>query len=148
MNRIREAAEPLPAPSAPPGPAVPRTATAAAVIEASGFPLITPTLVRFRLKGGRIIAKVSRSDVAAAFLAPPPERVVRRLLEAGEVTEAEVRSAAARPMADDLCVEADGGWLSSTADLPTLLPTVLRLRDEKAADTLMRRGGVKWRTLH
>jgi trans-AT polyketide synthase/acyltransferase/oxidoreductase domain-containing protein len=102
------------------------------LVEASGFPLITPALVRFRLKGGRIIAKVSRSDVAAEFLAPPPERLVRQLLEAGEVTDAEVRTAAARPMADDLCVEADGGWLSSTADLSTLLPTVLRLRDEKA----------------
>jgi trans-AT polyketide synthase/acyltransferase/oxidoreductase domain-containing protein len=33
-------------------------------------------------------------------------------------------------MADDLCVEAAGGWLDSTADLLTLLPTVQRLRDE------------------
>jgi trans-AT polyketide synthase, acyltransferase and oxidoreductase domains len=102
------------------------------LIEASGFPLITPALARFRLKGGRIIAKVSRTDVAAEFLAPPPERLVERLLEAGEVTEEEARAAAGRPMADDLCVEAVGGWLSSTADLLTLLPGVLRLRDETA----------------
>lgn len=99
------------------------------LVEASGFPLITPALVRFRLKGGRIIAKVSRTDVAAEFLAPPPERLVARLLEAGEVTAEEARAAGGRPMADDLCVEADGGWLSSTADLLTLLPAVLRLRD-------------------
>ena len=79
------------------------------LVEASGFPLITPALVRFRLKGGRIIAKVSRTDVAAEFLAPPPERLVARLLEAGEVTAEEARAAAGRPMADDLCVEADGG---------------------------------------
>ncbi|MGD9484540.1 ACP S-malonyltransferase [Streptomyces sp. TRM70308] len=102
------------------------------IVEASGFPLITPALVRFRLKGGRIIAKVTRTDVAAEFLAPPPERLVARLLDAGEVTEAEARAAAGRPMADDLCVEADGGWLSSTADLLTLLPAVLRLRDAAA----------------
>ncbi|WP_328877590.1 ACP S-malonyltransferase [Streptomyces sp. NBC_00299] len=100
--------------------------------EASGFPLITPALVRFRLKGGRIVAKVSRTDVAAEFLAPPPERLVARLLETGEVTADEARAAAGRPMADDLCVEADGGWLSSTADLLTLLPAVLRLRDTTA----------------
>ncbi|MEZ3179525.1 ACP S-malonyltransferase [Streptomyces pimonensis] len=99
------------------------------LVEASGFPLITPALVRFRLKGGRIIAKVSRTDVAAEFLAPPPERLVARLLEAGEVTAQEACAAAGQPMADDLCVEADGGWLSSTADLLTLLPAVLRLRD-------------------
>ncbi|MGW2443549.1 ACP S-malonyltransferase [Streptomyces sp. NPDC001675] len=103
------------------------------LVEASGFPLITPALVRFRLKGGRIIAKVSRTDVAAEFLAPPPERLVTQLLETGEVTEEEARAAAGRPMADDLCVEADGGWLSSTADLLTLLPAVLRLRDTTAA---------------
>ena len=35
-------------------------------------------------------------------------------------------------MADDLCVEADGGWLNNTADLLSLLPTVLRLRDQAA----------------
>ncbi|MFD5255260.1 ACP S-malonyltransferase [Streptomyces bobili] len=102
------------------------------LVEASGFPLITPALVRFRLKGGRIIAKVSRTDVAAEFLAPPPERLVAQLLETGEVTAEEARAAAGRPMADDLCVEADGGWLSSTADLLTLLPAVLRLRDTTA----------------
>ncbi|WP_428836836.1 ACP S-malonyltransferase [Streptomyces cuspidosporus] len=102
------------------------------LVEASGFPLITPALVRFRLKGGRILAKVSRTDVAAAFLAPPPERLVAALLADGEVTEEEARAAARRPMADDLCVEADGGWLSNAADLVTLLPAVLRLRDEIA----------------
>ncbi|MFI5982199.1 ACP S-malonyltransferase [Streptomyces sp. NPDC051555] len=102
------------------------------LVEASGFPLITPALVRFRLKGGRIIAKVSRTDTAAEFLAPPPQVLVDRLLASGEVTEEEARQAAGRPMADDLCVEADGGWLSSTADLLTLLPAVLRLRDEVA----------------
>ncbi|GAA5703533.1 [acyl-carrier-protein] S-malonyltransferase [Streptomyces avermitilis] len=102
------------------------------LVECSGFPLITPALVRFRLKGGRIIAKVSRTDVAAEFLAPPPERLVTRLIADRQVTEQEARAAAGRPMADDLCVEADGGWLSSTADLLTLLPAVLRLRDEHA----------------
>ncbi|MFJ9773635.1 ACP S-malonyltransferase [Kitasatospora sp. NPDC101157] len=102
------------------------------LVEASGFPLITPALVRFRLKGGRIVAKVSRTDVATEFLAPPPERIVARLLADGQVTAEEARAASGRPMADDLCVEADSGWLTSTADLLTLLPAVLRLRDRHA----------------
>jgi trans-AT polyketide synthase/acyltransferase/oxidoreductase domain-containing protein len=104
----------------------------AGLVEASGYPLITEELVRYRLKGGRIIAKVSRTDVAAEFLAPPPPPLVRRLLEAGAVTEREAAEAAGRPMADDLCVEADGGWLANMADLVSLLPSVLRLRDESA----------------
>lgn len=102
------------------------------LVEASGFPLITAALVRFRLKGGRILAKVSRTDVAAAFLSPPPEHLVTRLLQDGDITQDEARAAEDRPMADDLCVEADGGWLSNAADLMTLLPAVLRMRDEAA----------------
>ncbi|MFJ9818699.1 ACP S-malonyltransferase [Streptomyces sp. NPDC101151] len=102
------------------------------LVEASGYPLITEDLVRFRLKGGRILAKVSRTDVAAAFLSPPPRKLVERLLASGAVTAAEAAAAASRPMADDLCVEAQGGWLSGTADPLTLLPAVLRLRDRHA----------------
>ncbi|MGY4743246.1 ACP S-malonyltransferase [Streptomyces sp. ATMOS53] len=102
------------------------------LVEASGFPLVTPALVRFRLKGGRILAKVSRTDVAAEFLAPPPPRMVARLLAEGRVSEEEAAAAASRPMADDLCVEAEGGWLSGNADLLALLPAVLRLRDAHA----------------
>ena len=98
-------------------------------VEVSGYPLLTEELVRLRLKGGRIIAKVSRTDVAAEFLAPPPTPLVRRLLECGAVTAQEASAAAARPMADDLCVEADGGWVTGAPDLLTLLPAVLRLRD-------------------
>ncbi|WP_217214599.1 ACP S-malonyltransferase [Streptomyces sp. AC550_RSS872] len=101
--------------------------------EVSGFPRVTEQLVRFRLKGGRILAKVPRTDVAAAFLAPPPAPLVARLLAAGAVTEAEAEAAASRPMADDLCVAADGGWLCTGADPLTLLPAVLRLRDASAS---------------
>lgn len=102
------------------------------LVEASGYSLITEDLVRFRLKGGRILAKVSRTDIAAEFLAPPPQQLVRRLQEAGAVTGQEAAAAAGRPMADDLCAEAAGGWLTGTSDLLSLLPALLRLRDEAA----------------
>ncbi|MEV5976428.1 ACP S-malonyltransferase [Streptomyces sp. NPDC052114] len=102
------------------------------LVEASGYPFVTEDLVRFRLKGGRILAKVTRTDLAAAFLAPPPERLVAALLGKGAVTREEAAAAAGRPLADDLCVEADGGWLTGTAGPLTLLPAVLRLRDETA----------------
>ncbi|WP_306856112.1 MULTISPECIES: ACP S-malonyltransferase [unclassified Streptomyces] len=102
------------------------------LVEASGFPMITEDLVRFRLKGGRILAKVSRTDTAAEFLAPPPQSVVSRLLAAGAVTPQEAEAARYRPMADDLCVEGNGGWLHGTAEPLTVLPQVLRLRDATA----------------
>ncbi|WP_338715486.1 ACP S-malonyltransferase [Streptomyces acidiscabies] len=101
-------------------------------VEASGFLRITPALVKYRLKGGRIIAKVSRTDTAEAFLRPAPGDVVRSLVEQGEVSEEEAAKAAGLPMADDLCVEAGGGWVTEAVDLATLLPTVVRLRDALA----------------
>ncbi|WP_075731388.1 ACP S-malonyltransferase [Streptomyces acidiscabies] len=101
-------------------------------VEASGFLRITPALVKYRLKGGRIIAKVSRTDTAEAFLRPAPDAVVRSLVEEGEVSEEEAAKAAGLPMADDLCVEAGGGWVTESVDLATLLPTVVRLHDALA----------------
>ncbi len=101
-------------------------------VEASGFLRITPALVKYRLKGGRIIAKVSRTDMAEAFLRPAPQDVVRALADSGEVTEAEAARAPSLAMADDLCVEADAGWCTAAAGPATLLPAVLRLRDELA----------------
>lgn len=55
-----------------------------------------------------------------------------RLLTSGAVTPLEVEAKAWLPMADDLCVEANGGWLNSTADLLTLLPSILELREQSA----------------
>jgi trans-AT polyketide synthase, acyltransferase and oxidoreductase domains len=101
------------------------------LVEASGYPLITEELVRYRLHGGRIMAKVSRSDIAAEFLQPPPRALVDRLLAAGAVTRDQADAAAGRPMADELCAEANGARQTG-ADLLTLLPAVVRLRDEAA----------------
>lgn len=100
-------------------------------VEASGFVAASPALVRFRLKGlgegYRLLARVSRPEVAEAFLAPPPETLVAELLRAGLVTAAEAERARNVPLADDLCVEAEPGS-SLTADV--LLPAALRQRDE------------------
>jgi trans-AT polyketide synthase, acyltransferase and oxidoreductase domains len=101
-------------------------------IEASGFPRATPALVKYRLKGGRIIAKVSRTDTARSFFQPASDEIVRRLLERGEVTAHEAAQAATMPIADDLCVEAGGGWRADAPSLAPLLPAVVRLRDELA----------------
>jgi trans-AT polyketide synthase/acyltransferase/oxidoreductase domain-containing protein len=109
--------------------------------EASAFLDLTPALVRWRLKGlrpgpdggavapNRIVAKVSRVEVAAKFLAPPPERMVRELLESGRISGEEARLAARIPVAQDLTVEADSGGHTDNRPLVALLPTMLALRD-------------------
>jgi trans-AT polyketide synthase/acyltransferase/oxidoreductase domain-containing protein len=111
-------------------------------IEAAGHVTASPALVRFRLTGlsknsdgslasrHKVIAKVSRPEVAAAFLNPPPEPIVAQLLRAGLVSEEEARWARRVPMADDLCVEADSGGYSGMGATAVLLPAILRQRDE------------------
>ncbi|MEU5023759.1 ACP S-malonyltransferase [Streptomyces milbemycinicus] len=102
-------------------------------IEASGFLRITPALVKYRLSGGRVLAKVSSTDMAAAFLEPAPRRIVRQLLDEGRIAAADAERFAHLPMADDLCVEVGAGWYDATGTLATLLPAVVRLRDARAA---------------
>ncbi|MET9544857.1 ACP S-malonyltransferase [Streptomyces sp. NPDC006627] len=98
-------------------------------VEASGFLRITPALVKYRLGGGRVLAKVSSTDMAAAFLAPAPRRVVQELIDSGQVSARDAARFADVPLADDLCVETGSGWYDAVGSLTTLLPAVLRLRD-------------------
>ncbi|MPZ78875.1 MAG: ACP S-malonyltransferase [Actinophytocola sp.] len=110
-------------------------------MEASAFMNITPALVRYRLNGltkgtdgevriaNRILAKVSRPEVAESFLCPPPDRLVGQLEQQGVVTPEQAALAARVPMADDLCVEADSGGHTDRGSLLVLFPTMVRLRD-------------------
>jgi PfaD family protein len=77
----------------------------------------------------RVIAKVSRVEVATKFLNPAPPRLVAELLAAGQVTAEQADLAARVPMCDDLTAEADSGGHTDNRPAITLLPTLLALRD-------------------
>ncbi len=112
------------------------------VIEASAYLDITYPLVWYRLSGlsydsdgkmrikNRIIAKVSRKEVAARFLSPAPEDLVSQLLQEGKITHEQAQIASQIPMADDITVEADSGGHTDNRPLVGLIPTMLALRDE------------------
>jgi trans-AT polyketide synthase, acyltransferase and oxidoreductase domains len=114
-------------------------------VEAAAFIRMTPALVRWRLTGirrgsdGRVIrprrtlAKVSRPEVANAFMQPAPEQIVRDLLAAGKITAVEAGLSQALPMADDICVEADSAGHTDQGVAMVLLPTIMRLRDAMLA---------------
>ena len=116
-------------------------------VEASAFVQLTPDLVRYRVAGlrrdpgggayaeNRIIAKVSRAEVAELFLRPAPEPMVRALLDRGEVTAEQATLARLVPMADDLTVEADSAGHTDRRPLVTALPAMLRLRDRIARES-------------
>lgn len=114
-------------------------------VEASAFITMTPALVRYRLTGltrnadghvvpaNRIIAKVSRPEVATAFLSPAPARVVDKLLAEGKISAAEAELARELPVADDLCCEADSGGHTDQGVAFSLIPAMTRLRDDMMA---------------
>ncbi|ONH61878.1 2-nitropropane dioxygenase [Frankia sp. CcI49] len=110
-------------------------------IEASAFLDLTPQVVRYRLAGlhrgpdgrvvaaNRVVAKVSRTEVAELFLRPAPEALVRPLVEQGLVSAEQAALAAAVPLADDITAEADSGGHTDRRPLAVLLPELLALRD-------------------
>jgi trans-AT polyketide synthase, acyltransferase and oxidoreductase domains len=109
-------------------------------VEASAYMQVTAALVKFRLKGmtdapgrltipNRVIAKISRPEVAEAFLSPAPKPIVDRLVADGLISTEEAALAARVPVASDLCVEADSGGHTDMGVMSVLLPTMVRLRD-------------------
>lgn len=116
-------------------------------IEASAFIRATPALIRYRLKGlrlrpeggvevtNKVMAKVSRPEVARQFFAAPDPAIVEALRRVGAVTDEEARLANLAPLADDVCAEADSGGHTDRRVAYTLVPHFRRLRDEIARAT-------------
>jgi trans-AT polyketide synthase/acyltransferase/oxidoreductase domain-containing protein len=113
--------------------------------EASAYLDLTPHVVRYRLHDihedasgrvvtpNRVIAKVSRVEVASKFFAPAPERILHELVRRGQLTPAQANLAARVPVAQDLTAEADSGGHTDNRPAITLLPTMLALRDRLQA---------------
>jgi trans-AT polyketide synthase, acyltransferase and oxidoreductase domains len=111
-------------------------------IEASAFMSIVPSLIIYRAKGlkrepdgrvsikHRIIAKLSRPEVARAFLSPAPEYLLEKLLRDHKITTEEATLLREVPMADDLTVEADSGGHTDRGVAYALMPAIIVLRDE------------------
>lgn len=111
------------------------------LIEASAYLDLTLPLVRYRVKDirrspsgavaapNRIAAKVSRSEVAARFMSPPPDDLLRELVREGTISQEQARMAAAIPMADDVTAEADSGGHTDNRPALALFPSLAALRD-------------------
>lgn len=111
-------------------------------VEASAFLDLTPNIVYYRAAGlsldsssqiqirHKVIAKVSRREVATKFLQPAPIKFLKDLVAQGLITEQQAALAERVPMADDLTVEADSGGHTDNRPLVCLLPSLISLRDE------------------
>jgi trans-AT polyketide synthase/acyltransferase/oxidoreductase domain-containing protein len=114
-------------------------------VEAAAFLSVTPALVKYRAQGltrdsagniriaNRLIAKVSRPEVAEGFLSPAPERVVAKLLAEAQITPEAAALVKEVPMADHICVEADSGGHTDGGVALALMPAMLKLRNDMMA---------------
>lgn len=111
-------------------------------ISAAAFLDLTLPLVRYRLAGihrtadgrvvcpNKVIAKVSRVEVARKFFAPPPASFINALVESGDLTHEQAALAERVPVACDMTVEADSAGHTDNRPAIALIPTMIALRDE------------------
>jgi PfaD family protein len=109
------------------------------LVEASAFLALTLPLVRYRVHGihrnaagaivapNRIIAKVSREELAERFFSPPSEKFLKTLVTDGSITVEQAELAAHIPMAQDITAEADSGGHTDNRPAIALFPTILSL---------------------
>lgn len=115
------------------------------LISASAYLRLSLPLIRYRVRGihrnaqgeivapNRVVAKVSRVEVAERFFSPPPEKFLRQLVELGEITDEQAAMAEQIPVAQELTAEADSGGHTDNQPFVALLPTMLALRDQLQA---------------
>jgi len=114
------------------------------LVSASAFLDITTPLVQYRISGiyrasngriicpNRVIAKVSREEVARKFFSPPAEKHLIRLLNEGNITPEEAELARQIPLAQDLTAEADSGGHTDNRPALSLFPTMLAIKKESS----------------
>ncbi|MBQ7503320.1 PfaD family polyunsaturated fatty acid/polyketide biosynthesis protein [bacterium] len=112
-----------------------------AFIEASAYLTLNPSILHYRYSGvkelpdgslhipHKVFAKVSRPEVAAKFLSPPPPEMLRKLVEEGKLTSSEAALASRIPPAYALTAEADSGGHTDNRPALALIPAVISLRD-------------------
>lgn len=111
-------------------------------IEAAAYMQLTHSLVWFRLKGlkrgtngqiitcNKVLAKVSRPEVAKFFMSPAPKEIVTQLVNQGKLSSEEAECAQYVPIAHDICIEADSGGHTDRGVAYALMPAMQRLRRE------------------
>lgn len=111
-------------------------------VEASAFLDLTPSIVYYRAAGlslntnnsikigNKVIAKVSRREVASKFLQPAPLKILQELVRQGLISQLQAQLARQVPMADDITVEADSGGHTDNRPLVCLFPSIASLAEE------------------
>ncbi|MCS1407969.1 MAG: Polyketide biosynthesis protein PksE [Verrucomicrobia subdivision 3 bacterium] len=109
-------------------------------VEASAFMDLTPALVKYHCSGlrrrsdgsvevgNRIMAKLSRPEVAEVFMRPAPLALVEGLRSRGRITEEQAACSQEVPVSRDLCIEADSAGHTDQGVASVLFPSIASLR--------------------
>ncbi|MBA4367563.1 MAG: 2-nitropropane dioxygenase [Desulfobacterium sp.] len=112
------------------------------LISAAAYLRLTLPLIYYRIKGihrdthgnivcpNRVVAKISRIEVARQFFSPPPEKIIKQLISKNMITEEEATLAQFVPVADTMTAEADSGGHTDNRPAISLLPTILSLKNQ------------------
>lgn len=110
-------------------------------VEAAAYIQVTPALVRYRLSGihldecgrvcasNRLLAKISRPEIAEMFFRPAPEHIVQSLVASGALSQQQAELARRLPLASEVCVEADSGGHTDQGVAYVLFPAIRAMRD-------------------
>lgn len=110
------------------------------LIEASAYVRPSKALIYYRAKGlkkaangrvtigHRVIAKISRPEVASAFLSPPPSVLLESLVRDGHLTSEMAELAKTVPLVDALTIESDSGGHTDNRPMTILFSTIARLQ--------------------
>src|SRR3990167_8779163 len=111
-------------------------------VSASAYMNLTPYILRYAFSGisldsdgnvlrkNRILAKLSHPSVAKIFISPPPEEMLRDLVEQRWLTSEEAELASQVPIAEDITVEADSGGHTDRRPLTALFPVIKQMARE------------------
>lgn len=112
------------------------------LIEAAAYLRLTLPLIYYRIKGihrdthgnivcpNRVVAKISRIEVARQFFSPPPEKIINQLISKNMITKEEAELAPYIPVADTMTAEADSGGHTDNRPAISLLPTIISLKKQ------------------
>lgn len=112
------------------------------LLSASAYIKPSLPLVYYRIKGiyrdengdiicpNKVIAKVSRVEVAEKFLSPPSKKLIAQLVDKKLISQEQAILALSTPIADALTAEADSGGHTDNRPALALLPAMLALRDK------------------
>jgi trans-AT polyketide synthase/acyltransferase/oxidoreductase domain-containing protein len=111
-------------------------------IEASAYMQITEPLAYFHVSGlekaadgslvnrHKVLAKLSRPEVAEGFMRPVSERILSNLLEKRLISNEQAELARQVPISHDICIEADSGGHTDRGMATVLYPSIERLRQD------------------